>query len=659
MKTKSKRFFQRTFHAGRFIPRWYVLAIDLISVSLAFVLAIIIRFNFDFQQSSDYISTDQAVYIAFLYVLGFYYKKSFAGTIRHTSLQDLVKIFSATSLSTMLILSLTIVGRELASNSVMDLPISITIITYLMSTAILIASRLIFRAGYNMLYYNKMPVRNVLVYGAGSAGIITKEVLERDSSCNYSVKAFVDDNKSKKGKSLGGVTIYSSKQALNEEFMLKHDIDEIIIAIQRISSPKRRKIIDTCLGLDLDIEIRNVPPVNHWINGELSAKQIKSVRIEDLLDRDPIKLEKENIANEVRGKVLMVTGAAGSIGGEISKQLTHYQPTDLILLDQSETGLYDIERHVQALLIGKDIRLHILIADISNRQRIEEIFTTYSPDIIYHAAAYKHVPMMEKNPSEAIMVNVKGSKNIADMAVKYKAEKFVMVSTDKAVNPTNVMGASKRIAEIYTQSLGKDSKTKTKFVTTRFGNVLGSNGSVIPLFREQIAKGGPLTVTSDKITRYFMTIPEACQLVLEAGAMGNGGEIFVFDMGESVRIIDIAKKMIRLSGLEEGKDIDIKVTGLRPGEKLYEELLNNEENTMPTHHPKIMIGKVRKYDYGEASELVDLLIETATSKDDWEIVKSMKVIVPEYVSNNSIFEKLDSRPNIELKVLSRKGTLVS
>ncbi|AZQ63560.1 polysaccharide biosynthesis protein [Flammeovirga pectinis] len=505
---------------------------------------------------------------------------------------------------------------------------------------LIIGSRILAKFIYQRIFYYKLPTKNIIIYGAGAAGAITKDVLDKDTTCNYSIKAIIDDNKSKQGKIMGGVKIYSQRSILDPKFLDDNDIDELILSINNLVPSRKRKIVDKCLSLDLFI--KNIPPFQTWINGELSAKQIQRVKIEDLLDRKPIQLENENVKREVENKVLLVTGAAGSIGSEIALQLIHYNPKKLIILDQSETGLYDIERYLLPHINGDFSKLEVIIADISNQNRIDQVFKEFTPDIVYHAAAYKHVPMMEKNPSEAILVNVCGSRNIANAAVKYSTEKFVMVSTDKAVNPTNVMGASKRLAEIYIQSLGKTSNCKTKFVTTRFGNVLGSNGSVIPLFREQIEKGGPITVTSDKITRYFMTIPEACQLVLEAGAMGNGGEIFVFDMGEAVRIIDVAKKMIKLSGLQEGEDIDIKITGLRPGEKLYEELLNNEENTIPTHHPKIMAGKVREYIY----EDVILQYESLFSKinvDDHKLIAKVKEIVPEYVSNNSIFERLDKK----------------
>jgi FlaA1/EpsC-like NDP-sugar epimerase len=364
------------------------------------------------------------------------------------------------------------------------------------------------------------------------------------------------------------------------------------------------------------------------------------VQIEDLLEREPIKLDEANINAQIKGKTILVTGAAGSIGSEISRQVAKFQPGKLILLDQAESPLYELE--IECRENYSDVQSEVVIGDVRNFQRMENVFRTFRPNFVYHAAAYKHVPMMELNPSESILTNVLGTRNTADLAVKYGAEKFVMVSTDKAVNPTNVMGASKRIAEIYTQALNKVSTT-TRFVTTRFGNVLGSNGSVIPRFKQQIESGGPVTITDPEITRYFMTIPEACRLVLEAGCMGKGGEIFIFDMGKSVKIIDLARKMIQLSGLEPGKDIEIAVTGLRPGEKLYEELLNNKENTLPTHHPKIMIARVAEYEFEKAAADISELVSLFNGQNNVEIVSKMKAMVPEYVSNNSVFEKLDQR----------------
>jgi FlaA1/EpsC-like NDP-sugar epimerase len=386
----------------------------------------------------------------------------------------------------------------------------------------------------------------------------------------------------------------------------------------------------------------NVPPVTNWINGELSFKQIKKIKIEDLLEREPIQLDIPLIMQQITGKSILITGAAGSIGSEIARQIVPFHPGKLILLDQNESALYDIELEIEDKFKLKNVEP--VIGDIRNTERMRNVFNTFKPEIVFHAAAYKHVPLMENNPSESILTNVYGTKLIADLSVEFGVKKFVMISTDKAVNPTNIMGATKRIAEIYTQSLNFNSNTK--FITTRFGNVLGSNGSVIPRFKKQIEEGGPITVTHPEITRYFMTIPEACQLVLEAGTIGNGGEVFIFDMGKSVKIVDLAKKMIKLSGLALGKDIQLVFIGLRPGEKLYEELLNDHENTIPTHNPKIMVAKVKEYDLQTISKDIIELNSLFYTQNNESIVRKMKDILPEFISNNSVYEQLDKDASI-------------
>ena len=380
-----------------------------------------------------------------------------------------------------------------------------------------------------------------------------------------------------------------------------------------------------------------MPPVKSWINGELSFKQIKKININDLLERDPIQLDLQLIRNELAGKVVLVTGAAGSIGSELIKQIIPFKPLKIILVDQAESPLYDLERDLNDDALAEGFE--VVIGDIRSESRMRRVFEHFKPQLVFHAAAYKHVPLMEHNPSEALLTNVWGTRILADLSAEFNVLKFVMVSTDKAVNPTNVMGASKRIAEMYVQSLGQT--CSTKFITTRFGNVLGSNGSVIPIFKKQIERGGPVTVTHPEITRYFMTIPEACQLVLEAGTIGLGGEIFIFDMGKSVKIIDLVRKMIKLYGLTVGKDIEIIYTGLRPGEKLYEDLLNDHENTMPTHHPQIMRATVQEFDFEHINNQVNELTTLFSSQNNFDIVSYMKTMVPEYKSNNSIFEKLD------------------
>ncbi|MDI9536055.1 MAG: nucleoside-diphosphate sugar epimerase/dehydratase, partial [Bacteroidota bacterium] len=400
---------------------------------------------------------------------------------------------------------------------------------------------------------------------------------------------------------------------------------------------RKNYVIDTCL--DRDVEVKTIPYLTSLLSDSFSLSQLKNIRIEDLLERPEIKMDKDGIRKNHLNKTVLITGAAGSIGSELVRQIIRFLPSKVLLLDIAESPLYDIELEIRENF--KFNNIEIIIGDVRNKDLINYIFEKYKPDFVYHAAAYKHVPMMENHPNEAVKTNVKGTKVVAEAAIKYKTRKFVMVSTDKAVNPTNVMGASKRIAEIVVQSLSKTSETQ--FVTTRFGNVLGSNGSVIPRFRKQIEAGGPVTVTDPEITRYFMTIPEACQLVLEAGNMGEGGEVFIFDMGKPVKIINLAKKMISLSGLKPGKDIQISITGLRPGEKLYEELLANKENTLPTYHPQIMIAKLKEYDADEVLPEINMLIENAIEKNDnFELVKKMKEIVPEFISKNSVYEVLDT-----------------
>lgn len=622
----------------RLTPRWYVLVVDLLSVVLSYFGALFIRLNLDYDLSAKHFKSNYPEFLlsASVYLSVFYLFKSYSSSVRFVGLKDLFRLFVASSLGILvqMIISLIDLLFDLHFISIIGSPFSVLIIQYFILLFLLIWSRIIFKRIYETLHYSRFQEKKVIIYGAGSLGQIAKNIYEGDTSSNVKVVAFVDDDEKKSGTVISGVKVLSSEKVLNKIFLEQYQVGEVIIAIDTISAKRRRQMVDTCLSLSL--EVKQTPSVKSWVNGELSVNQIKRVKIEDLLDRPQIVLEKDKLHRELDYKTVLVTGAAGSIGSEIVRQLTHYRPNKIIALDQSETGLYDLERHIISLLKNRDIEFNVLIADVSNESKLRSVFEKYKPQVVYHAAAYKHVPLMETFPEEAVRVNVLGTKNVTDLATKFNVEKFVFVSTDKAVNPTNVMGASKRLAEIYIQT--KNDLSETKFITTRFGNVLGSNGSVIPLFREQIANGGPVTVTSEKITRYFMTIPEACQLVMEAGAMGDGGEIFVFDMGEPVKIIDLAKNMIRLSGLEVGKDIDIKIAGLRPGEKLYEELLNNEENTLPTHHPKILIGKTRSYNINDVEAILNKL---RMEESRVEKVRLLKDIIPEFKSNNSEFEELD------------------
>jgi len=617
----------------RTAPRWIIFIIDICICVFSLTLAYLLRFNFSIPPDEM-----ERFYTAYPFAIGvralsFFLAKTYKGIVRYTSSKDAQRIFIVTTSGTAFMVAANFFNTSLLDNELYFIPISIVIIDYLASTFLLISMRVLFK----VLYFEwKNPSRaktSVIIFGAGESGVITKRTLDRDAGMKYKVLAFIDDDPKRWGSKLEGITIYAPDKL--EELLLNGNVAHMIISIQNIPTNRKEEIVEACLKYKT--KILNVPPVSSWINGELSFKQIKKARIEDLLERNPIQLDQSTIKSQTLDKVVLVTGAAGSIGSEIVRQISKFNPKKLILVDTAESPLYEMEIELKNIFHLRSYE--IVIADIRNKERMENIFSKYSPQVVYHAAAYKHVPMMEYHPIEAIHTNVLGTKTVADIAVKQGVEKFVMVSTDKAVNPTNVMGASKRIAEMYVQSLSKESNTK--FITTRFGNVLGSNGSVIQLFRQQIERGGPITVTHPDITRFFMTIPEACQLVLEAGAMGKGGEIFLFDMGQSVKIADLAKKMVQLAGLTLGKDIQIVYTGLRPGEKLFEELLATKENTIPTHNPQIMVGKVREYDYKEVSENVSALISLLPKQDSKLIVKKMKEMVPEFKSENSVYEELD------------------
>ena len=517
---------------------------------------------------------------------------------------------------------------------------SITILSFhfTLTSIALIGLRIVAKRIYFAGTHQKTDQENVLIFGCGDSGIMTKNALQQEQKGRYRVLAFSDDNANRWDKKLQDIPILPPSRALGAEWLVQNKIKLVVIAVQTISPLRRNEISEA--AIQAAVEVKIIPSYQTWIDGNLTAKQLKSIKIEDLLQRNKIELDNVNISGSVENKTILVTGAAGSIGSEITRQLSFYNLKNLILIDHAESPLYDIEQELkESHLTQNTINPICEVANVKDRYRMDTIFNNYRPDIVYHAAAYKHVPIIEKSPYEGIFVNVFGTRIVADTAVRYGVERFVMVSTDKAVNPTNVMGATKRVAELYTQSLNEHGKTK--FIATRFGNVLGSNGSVVPLFKKQIEAGGPLTVTHEEMTRYFMTIPEACNLVLEAGAMGQGGEVFVFDMGEPVKIMDMAKKMVKLSGLELGKDIKIEVTGLRPGEKLYEELLASSENTLPTHHPKILRAKVETYSHRAIREHLDILTEIMIDGDVVGMVRKVKTIVPEYISQNSEFEALD------------------
>lgn len=615
-------------------PRWLIFLFDLGICFFSLLFAYLLRFDFvSFPIESEWEVLKFSLPFFFLVrAFTFYMGKTYAGIIRYTSTQDSKRIFLVVTAGS-LIFALLAPIRYYWIDGYYFLPVSIIVMDYLCTVFFMITSRIAIKLLYSEQKNPRSSRQPVVIYGAGEMGLITKRTLDSDASSSMKVLAFIDDNTSKQGKAIEGIPILSPFKS--EQFLKDKKVSSVIVAMMNPDPEQKRKVVDECLRLN--IEVLTVPPIQNWINGGFNLKQIRKVKIEDLLGRKTIQLEDENIRKDISGKVILVSGAAGSIGSEISRQLCLFQPQKIYLLDQAESPLYDLETELKAK--GFEGITEAVIGDITNEERMRNVFRVFQPQLVFHAAAYKHVPMMEVNPSEAIQTNVKGTKILADLAADFSVEKFVMISTDKAVNPTNVMGATKRLAEKYVGA--KNTEGKTKFVATRFGNVLGSNGSVIPLFRKQIENGGPITVTHPEVTRFFMTIPEACRLVLEAGTMGKGGEIYLFDMGESVKIVDLARNMILLSGLEPDKDIRIEFTGLRPGEKLYEELLTSGEKLLPTHHPQIMITKDEPEDPKLLFQRVDELVALFNNQNNLEMVKKMKSLIPEYISNNSEFEKLD------------------
>jgi FlaA1/EpsC-like NDP-sugar epimerase len=625
LKYKTIQIFQN--HS---LPRWFVLLIDTSAVFFSFIFAYLLRYNFESYTFSWTIAIEHAFLVSFVYLAFMFVFKSYSGLIRQTTIRDTFIIAVTNTTALLVLILITITSRTLELGKSSDIPISILMIHYGGVTVSLFLFRVFIKTFYVFVSSPSRKRKNVLIYGSGETGIMVKRVISSDPKSGYQLNGFIDDNIKLQGKKVDGFPVYS-KDVLTQDFIEAEGISVFIFAIKDISPLRKKEVLESVINLGL--EILDTPSFDQWLNGDLKVKQLRKVELEDLLGRDPIMLDLKRIGEGLRNKTILVTGAAGSIGSEIVRQLNRYDYKLLVLVDQAETPCFFLNNELTEKYPG--CRYKLVIGDVTNRQKMEFIFKKYRPEIVFHAAAYKHVPVMEKNPHEAFRVNVGGTKNISDLAIKYKAEKFVMISSDKAVNPTNVMGASKKVCELLVHAQSRRQGIKTLFITTRFGNVLGSNGSVIPLFKKQIAEGGPVTITDPEITRFFMTIPEACQLVLEAGFMGNGGEIFIFDMGRPIKILDIAIKLIHLSGLVPYEDIEIKFTGLRPGEKLYEELFAEGEEQLPTHNPKISIAKVADADYECILPKINEALNSIYEKSGPEVIEAMKEIVPGYTSEHA------------------------
>jgi len=620
------------FLPNRNTPRWIIFAIDVATCLVALMAAYLVRFEFRPPASEVDLAIRFLPVFILVRVLSFAAGRTYAGIIRYTSTQDTLRIFTVLTIGSILFL-LANAARFWFVDRQYFLPISIIILEYLLSLFIMVVGRIAVKVLYLELKTPSRARRRAVIVGAGESGMMTKRAIDRDLRSGIDVMAFIDEDRNKSGKKLEGADIWHTSRT--EELFASGKVDELILAVPSMSHDKKSHLID--LALRHGIKVLNVPPVKQWIGGELNIRQIRDVRIEDLLGRDPIRLDSQSVRDQLRDKVVLVTGAAGSIGSELVRQVLGYSPRHVILLDQAESPLFELQGEL--LRSGQLELCDLVIGDVRKPDRMRRMMLHFRPQVVFHAAAYKHVPLMEDNPSEALLANVLVTRVMVDLAHETGVETFVLISTDKAVNPTSVMGATKRVAEMYAQSA--QSHSTTKFITTRFGNVLGSSGSVIPIFLKQIEQGGPVTVTHPEVSRYFMTIPEAVQLVLEAAAMGRGGEIFAFDMGQSIRIAELARNMIRLSGFEPDREIAIRYTGLRPGEKLYEEVLSQDEQSIPTHHPRIVVARVREYPYEQVKNQVDHLVSLFDDQDNLRIVKALKELVPEYVSNNSVFEQLD------------------
>ncbi|WHF53067.1 nucleoside-diphosphate sugar epimerase/dehydratase [Chryseobacterium gotjawalense] len=621
----------------RYLPRWIILIIDILLVFLASLVSCYIIGKLNGNKAVFYNELYMFAFIVGVNVFFMYVFRTYAGIIRHSTFIDLFKLLLATFCSTLTIGIITSVyflwkGFELIKSDVPFLTIF-----FVTSFMVLSMFRLFVKEFFHILreFRRSTLKKRILVLGIGESSIAIARAVLDNHNLPYQIVGFLTQRADSHRANLLGKPIYTRAKI---EHNSKEDLalDGVLILKEMMTKEEMNFWVN--LFLEKDLQVFKAPTVQKLRDNDFGVS-IKSLQIEDLLNRKPIVIENEEVKRRHHGKIVLITGGAGSIGSEIVRQVAQFNPEMIVILDQAETPLHEIELEMRSKY--PQIKFKFVLADISNRYRIEPLFQKYQFSMVYHAAAYKHVPMIEENPHEAILVNILGSKNLSTLASKYKVNRFVMISTDKAVKPTNVMGASKRAAELFVQALQDSEGNVTKFITTRFGNVLGSNGSVIPHFKRQIENGGPVTITHPDIVRYFMTIPEACELVLHAGTMGNGGEIFVFDMGEAVKILDLAKRMIKLSGLEPDVDIKIIYTGLRPGEKLYEELLSDDATTLPTHNEKIMISKDRHMEFEEIEQFTQLIIKSALRGEKVEVVQLLKEIVPEFKSNNSVYAVLD------------------
>ena len=628
-------FFRRIF-SSKILPSWTIFLLDAIIVAVSVVFAYFVRFPI-----SEVVKMGGTPWLAVLLVtvvnlLFFRLFRTYSNILRLSSFVDVMHIFVATTLAFLCCVILTLLWKPIFGTRLTY--IAVLIIAYVVAFMVLATSRMVIKMLYDYFKQNKQSMQNTYIYGT-TTGIDIAKSLRTEADNRFRIVGFISDNPDVIGKVMMGVNVYANDGEIPERIQRDH-VTALIVSPAKAKTLKNSDLADRMLREGVKIFL--APEVSDDWDPSSQKQVVKEVQIEDLLGRDPIKINMQEIAPHLEGKRVLITGAAGSIGSEIMRQVAMFNPYQLILIDCAETPLHDLRLELKNK--WSEIEAPTIVANITNKARMESIFAEFRPEYVFHAAAYKHVPMMEDNVSEAIQNNVLGTRVLADLAVKYKVSRFVMVSTDKAVNPSNVMGCSKRICEIYVQALArkieKDGSAPTQFITTRFGNVLGSNGSVIPLFRRQIAAGGPVTVTHPEIIRYFMTIPEACQLVLEAGSMGKSGEIYIFDMGQPVKIADLAKRMIQLSGRT---DVKIEYTGLRHGEKLYEELLATRENTKPTSHDKIMIASVREYDYEDVADDIDMLIQSSYQFDTMATVAKMKDLVPEFKSLNSRYSVLDNQ----------------